>query len=126
MTKLFWFLTLLVIPLSAQQWRTGYYLQPAAAKLPISAVPFSKYTHVVQYALLPTYNSATDACGLDGSSYTVAANAAEFISTAHASGTKAIVSMLHDSNASAIQKCTDSSHINQFVSAIASYINQYG
>jgi GH18 family chitinase len=63
---------------------------------------------------------------VDTSFYTVSANAAEFINTAHKYGTKAMVSMLHDSNAVAMRTCTNSSHIDQFVSVIANYINQYG
>jgi chitinase len=113
----------LTLPVFAQPWRTGYYYQPGTGTLPISAVPFSKYTHVIEYAMLPTPSGNT--CGIDVNTYAIAANADKFISTAHASGTKALVSMLNDSAATAMKSCTSSAHLSQFVSVIANFINQH-
>ncbi len=110
----------------AQPWRTGYYWQPGSSVLPVSEIPFSKYTHVIHYATLPTYDSGTDYCGVDVTSYSLSANAAQFISGAHASGTKALISMVNDSSGYAIRTCTNSAHLSQFVSAIANVVQTYG
>lgn len=95
---------------------------------PVSAIPWSKYTHVIQFVLWPTYNGTTGACGLDVNSYSIAADGPQFVAGAHANGVKALIGITEGPNAgasgkSAMQTCTDPAHIGQFVSTIAAYVN---
>src|ERR1022692_3485800 len=53
--KVWFFLLALALP-SAAQWRTGYYLQREAGGQTAATIPWSKYTHVIHYALRPTYS----------------------------------------------------------------------
>ena len=110
----------------SQKWRTAYYVPPESRVLPISAVPFSKYSHVILYAILPVYDADTDSCTLDLTRYRVSARAAEFINTAHDAGSRALVSMLHDNTAAAIRTCTDPSHVVRFAVTISTFIRDYG
>jgi len=127
MKKLYLCLLALVLPISAQSWRTAYYFQPFSSRLPITSAPFSKYTHVTQANVLATYNSAYNTCGLDTDSYVLTGHISEFVNAVHGAGAKALVTMMGDSaRVAAMQTCTDSAHINQFVSAISNFVNNNG
>jgi Glycosyl hydrolases family 18 len=112
---------------SGHKWLTGYYVQLTAGTLPISAVPFAKYTHVIQYAVLPRYSPVSNKCEVDQASYSISSNNAhEFIRKAHANGARALVSMLNDQSAKAMRVCTDSSHVDDFVRIIVNFLNSSG
>ncbi len=112
---------------SRQKWLTGYYFQPAAGRMPISALPAAKYTHIIQYAVLPKYNATSNQCEIDRTSYFISEdNARGFIRKAHAGGAKALVGMLNDQSAKAMQICTDALHIDSFVKTIAAFLNSNG
>ncbi|MBV9082415.1 MAG: glycoside hydrolase family 18 protein, partial [Acidobacteriaceae bacterium] len=121
MKKLVFCILLGIVPACSAAWRTGYYFQPGSSTLPISAIPFSKYTHIIHYGTEPTNN-----CGIDATSYSISANAAAFISAAHANGVKALVSMVDNTGGSIMNNCTTSSTISGFVSTIANFVNSYG
>jgi len=132
-TKIFVNFTLLICLLTmspsttAQQWRTAYYFQPASSALPVSDAPFSKYTHVTQANILASYDAQSDACGLNTMAYGISDHAAEFVRTVQQAGAKALVTLLGDTTRAPIMKiCTDNRHINQFVAALATFINDNG
>jgi len=120
--KLLGLLLALVIPVSAQPWRTAYFFQPSSGTLPIASAPFSKYTHVTQADLLPT-----SACGLDTTTYGLAGNIAPFVSAVHTAGAKALVTLLGDSTTGTyLANCTTSSTLSAFVTTLSSFVNTNG
>jgi len=132
-TKIFVNFTLLICLLTmspsttAQQWRTAYYFQPASSALPVSDAPFSKYTHVTQANILASYDAQSDACGLNTMAYGISDHAAEFVRTVQQAGAKALVTLLGDTTRAPTMKiCTDNRHVNQFVAALATFINDNG
>jgi hypothetical protein len=64
---------------------------------------------------------------LDTDSYVLTGHISEFVSAVHGAGAKAMVTMMGDSaRAAAMQTCTDSGHINQFVTVITNFVNSNG
>jgi len=107
---------------AASLWRTAYFYQPAADSLPIASIPWSMYTHVIQYAALPT-----DGCALDTGRYLITpASITAFTSAAHANGVKALIGLMQDNDASLMAKCTDAAHVAGFAANLASFINANG
>lgn len=110
MRRLLLALMLFALP-AFSQWRTGYFLQGEAGGQTAATIPWSKYTHVVHYAVQPTYSNGV--CGLaPGEDIT------EFVSGAHASNVKAILGIVEDDTREAITACTTPQNIPQFVDMI--------
>jgi GH18 family chitinase len=86
------------------------------------AIPWSKYTHVIQYAALPT-----DGCALDTGSYLITpASITAFTSAAHANGVKALIGLMQDNDASLMKKCTDAGHVAGFAANLAGFVRANG
>src|ERR1019366_1120231 len=87
--------------------------------------PWSKYTHVIHYALQPTYTNGV--CGLDPSYGNITpASITAFVNSARAAGVKAIAGIFDNGN-TAMSACTTPSNIAQFVTVISNFIasNRY-
>ncbi len=106
-------------------WNTGYYNQLDALnnkKMPVSAIPWSKYTHVIHANILPKIN-ADGAPGIDSSTYQIDANAAEFTNEAHQAGVKALVALIICTNqVAAMDNNTSPANIDAFVKQLAQFI----
>ena len=101
-------------------WRFGFFWSPANQSYPPSLIPWSNYTHVSQLVIMPTRS-----CGIDDESYYVKDSRAQFVSSAHTNGVKALISLLHDRDQTAIINCTRPANIGAFVATLVNYINQY-
>ncbi len=115
----------LALPAVAQ-WRTGYFMQREAGAQTAATIPWSKYTHVIHYALQPAFNNGV--CTLDSSNgQLTAANIKEFVEAAHAVGVKAIIGIMEDASHQAITSCTSPGSIVEFTTRIADFAarNQY-
>ena len=120
-----WFYLALALP-AAAQWRTGYFMQSEAAGQTAATIPWSKYTHVVHYALRPTFTNGT--CRLDTVQNDITgANIGAFVGYAHAASVKALIGISEDSALTAIEACTTPQNIAQFVALVSSFVsaNQY-
>lgn len=101
-------------------WRTGYYYNPGTQ--PISAIPWSKYTHLIQYTAKPKSDFT-----LDMSAYSITGNSiTDFVNGAHAQGVKALLGLTQDSDASILTSCTDPANIATFVANIVSTLTTNG
>jgi hypothetical protein len=122
--KVWFFLLALALP-SAAQWRTGYYLQREAGGQTAATIPWSKYTHVIHYALRPTYSNG--ACGLDTTEGLLGApNIEDFVNGAHAAGVKAIIGIRQDDTIESITACTAPQNIAEFVDRIRTFVTNTG
>ena len=59
-------------------WRFGFYWSITATTYPPKKVPWSKYTHISQFAILPT-----PSCGIDARTYMVDRVQTDLVRTAH-------------------------------------------
>ena len=50
-------------PAAFSRWRTGYYMQDDTGGQTAATIPWTKYTHVIHYALKPSFNNGV--CGWD-------------------------------------------------------------
>jgi hypothetical protein len=114
MSRLFFCLLALALP-ALPQWRTGYFMQGEAGGQTAATIPWSKYTHVVHYAVQPTYSNGV--CGLAPGK-----DIAEFVNGAHAAGVKAIIGIVEDDTREAISACTTPQNIPQFVDTISNFV----
>jgi hypothetical protein len=115
----------LALPVTAQ-WRTGYFMQHEAGGQTAATIPFSKYTHVIHYALRPTYTKGV--CELDATNgQLIDTNIKDFVKAAHAVGVKAIIGIVEDDSHLAIHACTTPWNVAQFAARIADFAakNQY-
>jgi parallel beta-helix repeat protein len=114
----------LVLP-AAAQWRTGYFIQREAAGQTAATIPWSKYTHVIQYALQPSYSNG--ACGLDSKTGQIgAASVTDFVNSAHAARVQAVIGIRQDDTLAAITACTSPDNIGQFVESIKAFVASNG
>ncbi len=103
-------------------WRTAYFYEPAAATLPLEEIPWSNYTHVIQYGAVP----AND-CTLDAQRNRLTPTAiARFVSLAHAAGVKALLGLVQDATAATMRRCTDPAHLQRFVANVARFVRDNG
>src|SRR6185312_5432221 len=119
-------LALAFASLGASQWRTGYFLPNNASGQTVASIPWSDYTHVVQYAVMPTFKNGI--CGLDTSSGSIEVSSIkDFVTYAHAAGVKAIIGVSQDADRAAILACTTPQNIATFVTLISAFVatNQY-
>lgn len=109
----------------AAQWRTAYFMDNNSAGQTAQTIPWSKYTHVVHYALRPASTDGT--CGWDatGVNFTESRIAA-FVDSAHAAGVKAVLGISEDQTLTAIQSCTAPANIQQFVGLISGFVKSHG
>ena len=109
---------------AAPKWRTAYYANqpPFSTKLPLNKVPWTKYTHVIQIGMHPTFKHGKP--GLDSTSYRIDGNKAEFVRLAHKHGVKALVAVsVGPQIASIMEKVTSPAYIDKFVAILAAFIN---
>jgi len=114
----------------APKWRTAYYANqysdPASlAYLPLAEVPWKKYTHVIQSAILPT--AVNGLPGLNTGGYGIGSgpgsNAEEFVSLAHENGVKALVSIVVGKGQAAdMENNTNGFNLSSFVSLLSDFI----
>ena len=120
MNRLILCLLALVLP-ALGQWRTGYFMQGEAGGQTAATIPWSKYTHVVHYALQPTYNNGV--CELAPRYGPISGtDIAEFVGGAHNAGVKAIIGIVEDDAREAISACTRPQNIPQFVDLISNFV----
>jgi hypothetical protein len=120
-----WFCLLVLAVPAAAQWRTGYFMQREAAGQTAATIPWSKYTHVIHYALRPTYSSGI--CGLDTTEGLLRTTEIEdFVNAAHAAGVKAIIGIREDDTLEAITACTAPQNIAPFVELITTFVANRG
>ena len=101
-------------------WRFGFFWSPTAATYPPSLIPWSGYTHIAQFSILPT-----ESCEIDDTSYNAKASRKNFVETAHAHGVKALITLMHDRQLKAIGDCTTTAKIDAFVDTLVDHIKTY-
>ncbi len=110
----------------AEPWRTAYFFQPQTT-MSITNIPWSKYTHVIQIGVVPTFTNGI--VGIDTTSYWVGANAVLFTGAAHSSGRKALYSLcvVADRDGVPMQSNTAPARIDQFVASLTNFmiVNNY-
>jgi GH18 family chitinase len=108
---------------AAPKWRTAYFFNPSSATLPIEAVPWNKYTHVIQTCMKPTFSNGVP--GIDTTSYGIDNNKAAFVNAAHINGVKALITLTIGGGAEAttMEINTSSTHIASFVSVLTEFVN---
>jgi hypothetical protein len=87
------------------QWRTGYFMDGNAAGQTAATIPWSHYTHVIHYALKPTFSNGSYAWDTRDTSVS-RSGVADFVAAAHAAGVKALIGIAEDRSLAAIQICT--------------------
>ena len=105
------------------KWRTAYYANqaPFSTTLPLSSVPWNKYTHIIQSSIKPTFNNNTP--GIDTTSYGIDGNKTTFVTTAHNNNTKALISLIVGGAQAAIMETnTNSTNIDSFVSVLTNFV----
>lgn len=114
-----WSLTALAVT----PWRTAYFYEPAAATMPLEAIPWSSYTHVIQYAAVPANDCTLDA----RRNRMTPAAIARFVRLAHAAGVKALLGLVQDTGAAVMRRCTDSAHMERFIANVSRFVqdNRY-
>ncbi len=87
---LLFLLTLLPASLNAQ-WITGYY-ESNTGILPVSSIPWSKYTHIIHFAAAPALDSYGNFTGRLGMNYLVQSEINQLIAS-RPPGKKVLVSV---------------------------------
>jgi chitinase len=104
---------ILSVPARAQ-WVTAYYINTS---IPVSQVPWSKATHVVDMGMVP--DGSGNISGIAGS------DADAFVSAAHAAGVKALMNIFDNgSNLSAFGSSI-TNNLSGFVGNISSFVNAH-
>lgn len=132
---------------AAPKWRTAYlantYTDPnSLVYQPLSAVPWGKYTHVIQSAIFPTAIDGVP--GINTCNYYIACdpvgtaapigNAQAFVDAAHTGGAKALVSIIvgNDAPSPGPTQATDMTintspaNVDTFVQVLVGFLNKYG
>jgi chitinase len=109
------------------KWNLAYFhqLDSHKANFPISAIPWSMYTHVAHEAIRPVIgpNGAPD---IDAKTYRIDVNAKAFTSAAHAHHRRALISiMVGSEQVPAMKQDTAPEHIDQFVARIGQFVRKY-
>lgn len=111
---------------AATKWRTTYYAnqEPFASMLPLSEVPWQKYTHVIQGFIVPT--NIGDVPGIDTAGYNIESNAEEFVRLAHQNKVKALVSLIvGKAHVSAMENNTaDSVRMEKFIVELTTFVTK--
>ena len=111
---------------SAGQWITGFF-SAGNAVLPISDIPWSKYTHINHFAAAPGVDSSGNGNGTVELHYLTTTEISQIVSAAHAAGKKIIVTIKdNDSHLGAFGQSTASALLATFVSNIANFVNSNG
>jgi chitinase len=101
------------------QWITGFYAAQNGV-LPISAIPWDKYTHIIHFAAAPNSDGTVDL------HYLTQAEISS-ITASRPAGKKMIVAIKdNDSNLNAFPAATSSRTIATFVSNIVDFVNNSG
>ena len=129
---------------AAPKWRTAYLtnqdtLPGTLAYQPLSAVPWGKYTHVIQSSLIPTAINGVP--GINTCDYSIecvvgnvtSGNAQAFVDAAHKGGAKALVSLIvgNDDPNSKTTQATDMvintrpANVDKFVDVLTDFIDKY-
>jgi chitinase len=107
------------LSLRAGLWVTGYYPQYEQSQMPVSKIDFSTVTHVIHFCLEAesggTINSTAN--GL-----TMAA-CANFVSTVHDAGRKALICVGGAGSETGFQGATTPANLPAFVSSLASFMS---
>ncbi len=122
-----------LMPLSlaeaGDRWLTGYYVNNLSKTLPLSAVPWNKYTHIIHFGVEPTFDDTDgdglgDTPGINIDGRGIRANMSAFVNLAHAHGVKALASLLiiYDRNTSVIASNTSDAYIDEFVEVLKAFI----
>jgi GH18 family chitinase len=98
-------------------WRFGFYWSITAKNYPPNSVPWAKYTHISQIAILPSAN-----CEIDAKTYMAEQIQQDLVRTARSNHVKILITLLQDKALTAIARCTDSDHIAAFADRIAAYV----
>lgn len=109
---------------AAAQWRTGYFLEENTSGQTAQTIPWSKYTHVVDYGAAPAIAGGT--CSLKMGPGMTDESSRAFVDAAHAAGVKALLGISEDPSLAAIEACTGSDNLAQFVQAISSFVSGHG
>ena len=119
---------------AASKWRTTYYANqysnPASLSYqPLTAVPWQKYTHVIQAFIVPTQVNGVP--GIDTNGYGIGSGpgskAEEFVTLAHNNDVKALVAIVVGRPEAAVMESnTDSTHIASFVDVLTKFIDDNG
>src|SRR5437016_2965043 len=100
------------------QWITGFYAAQNGY-LPVSSIPWSKYSHIIHFAAAPNANGTIDM------HYLVQTEINAFAS--RPSGKKVLVCIKdQDSNFGAFGSATSPSTIGSFVNNIVNFVNSNG
>jgi len=106
-------------------WRTTYVNNKHTYKqLPISEIPWDKYTHVIHFQVYPAFKDGKP--GLDTTTFRFE-NRASFVRAAHAHGVKALFSLISTRDAkidAAMLANTSPKHIDAFVALLAAYVKE--
>ena len=100
-----------------QQWSVGYYIQWGNPVIPVNAVEWDGLTHVIASAAMVNSDGS-----IDMNAQAVNTYAAALVSTAHANGVKALISLQGNNN---FQPAI-TNNLSGFVSNIMNIVNTYG
>jgi GH18 family chitinase len=114
-------LLFLIATLLPAQWITGNYSDQMG--MPISAIPWSKYTHVLMFAAAPCTAGDGSVCLF----YLLQSDINAIVSAGHAAGKKVLVTIKdNEGNTNAWAQSTAPGTLNTFVSNIANFVNSNG
>lgn len=120
---------------AASKWRTGYYANQHSrsdnlAYLPLADIPWKKYTHVVQSAIIPTVARGLPA--IDSNSYGITESKAnEFVRLAKDNKVKPLISLMvtsdkrREQQAIDMENNTSDANIKLFVDELVGFVNKY-
>ena len=115
-----------VAPAQAATWIIGYYSAGNGVQ-PISAIPWSKYTHITHFAAAPGVDATGSGNGTVELHYLTPAEITQIVASGHAAGKKVLVTVKdNDGHLAAFGQSTAPGMIATFVANVASFINTNG
>lgn len=119
-------LAILIMSVSLQaQWMTGYY-RGNNTDMPVSSIPWSKYTHIIHFAAAPALDTNGNFTGRLSLYYLDPAEITKLIASRPA-GKKVLVSIkANDANFGAFAQCLDPAFISTFTQDIVDLVNKNG
>jgi len=107
-------------------WISGYYGAQNGV-LPVSAIPWTKYTHILHFAAAPGVDSSGNGNGTVEMHYLTQTEINQIVAAAHTAGKKILVTIKdNNSHLGAYGQNTASALLATFVSNIAAFVNSNG
>ena len=103
-------------------WSTAYYAAWMQDYMPASQVDFTTLTHVIHFAVVPNVDGTLDS---DYSTVTLA-NSTVVVGRAHATGTKALISVGGTETAGGFRGATSAPHLAAFITNIIAFATSRG